>query len=148
MREWLPQRHKWRSKADRTSANLGCGVVSKRETNRMINPAVQYPHCAACSSMKACWTGCKLASGPRPSRVVTLRPLTALAGNSQEFSGLPSTRTVQAPQCPVPQPYLVARNSKRLRNMFRSETLSTAWTVTARPFTENSILLNRGLTQL
>src|ERR1700716_2246145 len=42
-----------------------------------------------------------------PSMVVTARPCTAPTGSMQERTGLPSTCTVQAPHCAMPQPNFV-----------------------------------------
>src|SRR6266567_9280317 len=43
----------------------------------------------------------------RPSMVVTLVPTAPLTGKEQERIATPSTWTVQAPHCAMPQPYLV-----------------------------------------
>src|SRR5215467_14419239 len=43
----------------------------------------------------------------RPSMVVTLVPTAPLTGNEHERVATPSTCTVQAPHCAMPQPYLV-----------------------------------------
>ena len=50
--------------------------------------------------------GCER-SRDRPSMVVTKLPSSAEIGTRQQRTALPSTWTMQAPQWPVPQPYLV-----------------------------------------
>ena len=41
-----------------------------------MTPFRQKPHCAACSSMNACWIGCGRSSVPSPSSVVISAPST------------------------------------------------------------------------
>src|SRR5579862_359264 len=73
-----------------------------------------------------------MASPASPSRVVTARPSKAVTGSSHEVVALPSTRTVQAPQTPSPQPYFAAvrpsssrRTARRLRSGEPSTSLAT-----------------------
>ena len=47
-------------------------------------------------------------------------PWTALRGVRQERVGMPATRTMQAPHCPSPQPYLVPVRSSSSRRTWRS----------------------------
>src|SRR6266852_679781 len=60
-------------------------------------PGVQYPHCAAPSSAKACCRGCSVAPLAIPSMVVIARPSSWIGSSRQLSSGLPSTRTVHVP---------------------------------------------------
>src|SRR5215469_18763050 len=73
----------------------------------MIMPEVQYPHCIAPSSRKACWTGCRWSPLASPSMVIVDLSATVLTGIWQERRAFPSTSTVHAPHCPSPQPYLL-----------------------------------------
>ena len=68
---------------------------------------VQYPHWKACSSARACWTGCNRRPSASPSTVVTERPATSAADVWQASTGVPSTSTVHAAHSPSPQPGLV-----------------------------------------
>ena len=79
------------------SASVGSGVCVNKDTVIIIMPLRQYPHCAACSSIKACCTGCNCPRDPSPSRVVTARPCTPCAGTTHERAATPSISTVQAP---------------------------------------------------
>ena len=79
----------------------------------IIKPGVQYPHCEACSLVKATCKGCGFLSQPRPSIVVTELPITWPNLTKQAFIGLElplpvsSIITEQAPQSPSAQPSLV-----------------------------------------
>ena len=85
----------------------------------MIMPAAQKPHWKACASWKAFWTGCIPPSGARPSMVVILRPSARKAGTRQEWNGLPSIQTVQAPQSPASQPFFTPNTSRSRRKVRR-----------------------------
>ena len=58
-----------------------------------------------------------------PSTVTTERPATALTGNKQLTTGLPSSSTVQAPHTPSPQTSLVPVNY----NPSRRASTSSVW---------------------
>jgi hypothetical protein len=73
----------------------------------MIIPGVQYPHWKAPSSRNACWIGVSRPSTASPSMVVIDRPTTSPTGVRQARTAIPSTSSLQAPQTPSPQPYLV-----------------------------------------
>ena len=51
-----------------------------------------------------------------PSTVVTVLPATVATSREQEYSGLPSISTMQAPHCSVPQPNLLPRRSSSSRS--------------------------------
>ncbi len=70
-------------------------------------PGVQKPHCRPCSCMKPSWIGWSLPSCSSPSTVITSRPSACTASTVQDFTGTPSSSTVQAPQCVVSQPMWV-----------------------------------------
>ena len=57
---------------------------------RMI-PGVQNPHWKPCSSMNACWIGCRSSSVPSPSIVVISLPSACIASMRHEVAG----RTVE-----------------------------------------------------
>ena len=48
----------------------------------------------------------------QPSTVVMVLPSTVAASREQEYSGLPSISTMQAPHCSVPQPNLAAAETE------------------------------------
>ena len=70
-------------------------------------PGVQNPHCSPCSSLKPSCSGCSSLAVARPSTVVISRPSTWTASIVHDFTGLPSTCTVHAPQLVVSQPMCV-----------------------------------------
>ncbi len=51
--------------------------------------------------------------------VVILRPSPRKAGTRQEWNGLPSSHTVQAPQSPASQPFLTPNTSRSRRKVRR-----------------------------
>ena len=61
-------------------------------------------------------------------------PWTALRGVRQERVGMPATRTMQAPHCPSPQPYLVPVRSSSSRRTWRSGRSGSLLTVRVMPF--------------
>src|SRR4051812_42182596 len=89
--------------------------------------------------MKASWTGCRAPSRASPSIVVTSRSRAALSGVTHERTGLPSMRTVQAPQIPAPQPYLAPVSPRSVRSTQRSLRLSSVSREAGRPLSRNWI---------
>jgi hypothetical protein len=81
---------------------VGLGWASTRAAALRIMPGVQKPHWKPFSSAKARWTGWSR----RPSMVVMAASSHSTARIMQDFTGLPSSRTVQAPQSPFSQPHL------------------------------------------
>src|ERR1035437_10926313 len=57
LRMCVPHRHRFGLRGSRMSASEADGFFSSSAWARMIMPGMQYPHCAACSSMKACCSG-------------------------------------------------------------------------------------------
>src|SRR5262249_26756525 len=105
MRAWVPQRHRLLASASLTCASVGFLVLARNAADSMIMPLMQYPHCTACSSMKARCTGCRRSDVPRPSSVTTFCcAVREESGVTHERTALPSTWTVQAPHCASPQP--------------------------------------------
>src|SRR6202790_854678 len=88
------------------SVSLGLGFFSRSAVADMICPDWQYPHCTTSRSTHAFCTAFA-ARDDKPSIVVTWRLATAETGAEHERNGWPSTWTVQAPHCAMPQPYLV-----------------------------------------
>jgi hypothetical protein len=65
----------------------------------MIMPLMQYPHCTACSSIKAFCTGCGFSGEPNPSRVtIFCTGFSDESGVMQERMASPSTWTVHEPR--------------------------------------------------
>src|SRR5216683_4331383 len=118
MRGCVPQRHKLPCKYCTISAGLGLAFVCSRPTLLMIIPVVQKAHWNAPASRNACCTGCNRPSFSRPSIVTTGFPTAALAGIWHERRGAPPIRTVHAPHCPSPQPYLLPVKPSSSRKTF------------------------------
>src|SRR5258705_1168510 len=68
------------------------------------------------------------------------RPAMVAASREQEYSGLPSISTMQAPHCSVPQPNFAPRRPRSSRNTVSSGTVPSHATETGRPLTTNSRL--------
>ena len=101
---WYPvQRHRLPSRPSRTSCSVGLGLSRSRSAAAMIMPGVQYPHCSACSSWKACCSGCH-SPFAMPWMVVICAPSACTASTAQLFADIPFSSTVQAPQLEVSQP--------------------------------------------
>src|SRR3972149_11422011 len=102
-------------------------------------PGVQNPHCTAHLSTNPFFTASAFGSAASPSMVTTSRPLQSAANSRQELSDAPSTRMVQAPHSPSPQPYLVPVRPSTSRSRFSA--LKADGTATRRPtpFRVNSI---------
>src|SRR5260370_17721536 len=66
-------------------------------------------------------------------------PATVDSALPQDFSGRPSTSTMQQPHCSRPQPNLVPTRPRRLRNTSSSGVSPSAPRLTALPFTVRSI---------
>ena len=64
IRAWVPQRHRLLASAFLMSPSLGFLFLARNAADSMIMPLMQYPHCAACSSMKAFCTGCSFSGEP------------------------------------------------------------------------------------
>jgi hypothetical protein len=124
------QRQTWATSALRTAGSSHLPGVPMA-ARRMTMPGVQKPHwLAPCASNAAHHA----AAVSRPSRVITLRPLTRDAGVTQATRGTPSTQTVQQPHCPCGlQPSLAERSPKRSRTTSSSDQPSSS-TWTCSPF--------------
>jgi hypothetical protein len=99
--------HRW-SIAVSIISLVGGALPPSNWVAHRICPGWQKPHCGTCSSIQASCSGC-VPSGESPSMVVTTAPSTSAAISWQLSPSLPFTRTVQAPQAPIPQPYFVPR---------------------------------------
>jgi hypothetical protein len=84
-------------------SSLGSGSSSSNAAARSTMPGMQYPHWEALSCITARCTGCSRPPA-NPSIVVTDLPTTSPTAIRQASAGAPSTRTVQAPHSPSPQP--------------------------------------------
>ena len=115
--------------------SMGCGFESRKAFAVRITPGVQKPHCTAPSSMKACCRGWSLPCWDNPSIVVISLSSTSPTKTRQELIALPSRRTVQEPQFPVPQPSLVPVNLSSYRRTSRSMRSGSTVISYSRPFT-------------
>src|ERR1700730_5267887 len=98
------QRHKFPPSASRISCVDGSGFSSSRAFADMITPGPQNPHCREPKCSNNFCSGCRCSAVASPSMVSTSRPSTWPASIRQEFTGLPSTITVHAPQSPTSHP--------------------------------------------
>src|SRR5918995_371620 len=102
------------------SSSLGSGLRSSNALLTSIIAGVQNPHCKPCISLKPCWMGSSWPSCLRPSTVVMLRPSTWTANKVHDFTGVPSSRTVHAPQLLVSQPTCVPVRPNAVRRKWTS----------------------------
>jgi len=112
------------------SASSGEGVCSSRAVADMTCPAWQYPHCGTSRSFQAATTRGPDASAETPSIVVIAASPTDPTGVWHERTGCPSSRTVQAPHSPAPQPNFVpgmCRSSRRTQSNGLSGSAETSW---------------------
>jgi hypothetical protein len=109
------QRQTWPDIASLTSSSVGSGLLSSSQRAVIIMPAVQKPHCSPWQAAKASCTGSSRAGVASPSTVVTRRPSAMTARTVQDFTGVSSSQTTQAPQLDVSQPQCepVSRRSSR-----------------------------------
>ncbi len=120
----------------------GRGCSSSSAFVARMKPGVQYEHWNAVWSTYACWIGWSSPSGPsRPSTVATLVPSAASASMRQPETGWPSTRTVQAPHMPTPQPSRAPSSASSLRSTSSSVSVEETSSACASPLTVSSISL-------
>src|SRR6266478_3388918 len=86
----------------------------------MIIPLWQYPHCGTSLAIQASCTLCSAPSPASPSMVVICLPTASLTTMPHDRTATPSTWTVQAPHCAMPQPYLVPVRPAFSRKAHRS----------------------------
>ena len=84
------------------------------ETAAITMPGVQYPHCSAWWSWKACCTGCSSPFEARPSIVVITAPSAWTPRTVHDLTDSPSSSTVQAPHDDVSQPTFVPVSDEAL----------------------------------
>jgi hypothetical protein len=120
-------RQTWPDIASRTSAGDGSGFWSSSQRAVMIMPGVQKPHWSPWQAANASCTGSRTAPRARPSTVVTRRPSAITASTVQDFTGVSSSHTTQAPQLDVSQPQCepVIRSSSRRKWMSSSRGSTT-----------------------
>src|SRR5690606_11475227 len=128
IRVWVPQRQRFAPSAFLMSSSVGSGFWSRRACAVMFMRLMQYPHCAACSSMNACWRAPGLSPSFRPSSVVISASATSAAGVRQERVGWPLTSTVHAPHCARPQPNFGPFSSSWSRSAYRRALFSSTST--------------------
>src|ERR1035438_3318837 len=108
------------------SLSVGLGLAASNAAAAMIWPAWQDPHCGTSISCQASCTGC-VPSAESPSTVV-IGAFTLETFVTHDRIGLPLRCTVQAPQMPMPHPYLVpfrSSSSRRTHNKGMSAGTST-----------------------
>src|SRR6266436_176729 len=121
------------------SADVGLGFVERRPTLLKIIPEVQYAHWNAPASRKACCTGCRCPSFSRPSMVLMDFAAAVLTVIWQDRRGEPLIKTVHAPHCPSPHPYLVPVRVNSSRSAERRDVSGSHWTVYRFPLISSSI---------
>ena len=119
----------------------GAGVAASSASAVRRMPGVQYPHCAAPSSAKACWSGWRRPPSASPSTVRIAASWHSTASARHERTGWPSTSTVHVPHSPSSQPCLVPGSPRSSRSTSRR----VRWTGTATsrrsPFTVRAMRL-------
>ena len=104
----------------------------------MSIPGVQIPHWAPPASRKAaCRPSRWSSSGASPSTVEMDAPSTWQSGTRHESTGAPSSRTVQAPHSPSPQPSFVPVSARSSRRTSRSRRMPGTSSSTASALTVN-----------
>ena len=93
----------------------GSGWWSSSQRAVIIMPGVQKPHCSPWHAAKPSCTGSSWPRRSRPSTVRTRCPSAMAASTVQDFTGISSSQTTQAPQFEVSQPQCepVSRSSSR-----------------------------------
>src|SRR5262249_61403735 len=81
-------------------------LLTARSSAR-FSPDCAAPHSGSPWRSHACSAAWRAVPFARPSIVLTRLPTTAATGVMQERVALPSTCTVHAPHCAMPQPYFV-----------------------------------------
>src|SRR6266566_5569924 len=87
------------------------------------------------SRSAADWMGWSLPFCSSPSTVVICAPSACTASTVQDFTGSPSSSTVQAPQCVVSQPMCVPVRRRFSRSRWTRRSRDSTWTAWATPFT-------------
>ena len=134
-----PHRHRLRSNASATRTPSAPGSASSSAAARTTIPATQNPHCAACRSRIACWTGCGPRSSESPSTVVTAWPSACHNGVWQEGTTASPRRTKQAPQSPSPQPNRLPTSRSSSRSAVSSGVSPSLPSVTSVPLTVSRV---------
>src|ERR1700722_17738793 len=93
--------------ASSISWSVGFGLSFRSAATDMIMPLWQYPHWGTWLATQACCTLFRTPWVARPSMVVICLPTASFTSTPQERIATPSTWTVQAPHCAMPQPYFV-----------------------------------------
>src|SRR3990172_3163015 len=118
----------------RICSSVAFGFWLRRWVACTTMPGVQNPHCTAHLSTKPFFTASAFGSAASPSMVTTSRPLQSTANSRQELSDAPSTRIVQAPHSPSPQPYFVPVNPSTSRSISRALISTGTVALRATPF--------------
>src|SRR5437879_7923030 len=80
------------------SSLVGEGLSARNAVADMMNPGVQYPHWDASAATKACCKASRVPSGASDSTVSIFASCASIARIEQEYTRLPFTSTVHAPQ--------------------------------------------------
>src|SRR6266849_1477243 len=95
---YAEQRQVWPARAAFTWSSFGLGFLSRSPFAVTIHPAVQKPQSAATRIWPTRCNGCRFFSSPTPSMVRIFLPAASVDKVWQEYSGVPSTSTLHAPQ--------------------------------------------------
>src|SRR5262245_42562709 len=133
MPTYVPQRQRLPPTPISICSAVGVGCFSSSAVQAMTKPGVQNPHCCASLSQNACWTGWSLPFCSSPSTVRIFLPCASMASVVQEYTGLPSTIIVQAPQVARSQTRLAPVMSRSLRNASSSVTRGSTLTCLGAP---------------
>src|ERR1700674_5218770 len=95
---YAEHRQMWPARAAFTWSSFGLGFLSRSPFAVTTHPAVQKPQSAATRIWPMRCNGCRFFSSPTPSMVRIFLPTASVAKVWQEYSGVPSTSTLQAPQ--------------------------------------------------
>ena len=130
----------------RSSSRSASGWRSRYHLAVRIIPGVQNPHCEPAWSRNACWRRCSSPSAASPRTVVISQPSAWTANIRHAFTGSPSSRTVQVPQTPSPQPSLTSGAPASVRSSSSSERLGLTLSLVGRPLivTRDRVLRRRG----
>src|SRR3954447_16792014 len=118
---WLYPVHRQRLllSASRISGSVGSGFSTNNDFTVIMNPGVQYPHCAPPQSPYAFWIAARVPCSLTPSIVVISCPSQLAASNVQDIIATPSTSTVQAPQDESSHPRFEPVSSRSCRKTSR-----------------------------
>jgi len=118
------------------SSRVGWGFSANRAVAVNIIPGVQKPQQNALWSIKACCTAVKFLGAPSPSMVMISWPgETFSILTTHDLRGVPSIKTVHAPQMPSPHPNLLPVSFRSSRSTQSKGSSGSTLTLYFLPFT-------------